>query len=123
MLLQTATIGFAVPKAASGGIQAFPLTVPTDGTSTTTITVTLQDGLGRPASDKEIRLSQGSGHAIVTGPKPSVTDAAGQIQFTVTNRVNEVVTFTATDVTDGDLPVPGNVQVTWNGTSTSCVGV
>ncbi len=121
-LQQTASLTFGVPKAASGGIEAHPDTVPPDGTTTATITVTLQDGLGRPAPGKTVTLAQGGGHAVITAPAPPVTDANGQIAFTATNRVNETVTFTATDVTDGELPVPGSAQVTWSGAATSCVG-
>lgn len=118
---QSARVTFGVPPAASGGIVANPTTVPPDGVTTTTITVTLQDALGRPTAGKTITLSQGAGHAVITAPLPPVTNANGQISFTATNRVNEVVTFTAIDVTDGDLPVPGSAQVTWSGTATSCV--
>ena len=115
------TLTFDVPPASSAGISAFPATVTANGTDSTTITVTLQDGLGRPAPGKEIVLSQGGGHSIVTGPNPSVTDGAGQIQFTATNTTNETVTYTAVDVTDGDLPVPGSAEVLFNdGTGTAC---
>ncbi len=83
--------------------------------------MTLKDALNRPTPFKEIRLAQGNGHSLITGPDPSVTDSNGQIQFTATNLVNEVVTYTAVDVTDGDLPVPGNAVVTFNnGSGTAC---
>jgi kumamolisin len=120
-LAEDEMVVFAVPPAASGGINAFPTSVPANGVSTTTITVTLQDALGRPTPGKTVTLSQGAGHSVITGPNPSVTDVNGQIQFTATNRVNEVVTYTAVDVSDGDLPVPGSAQVTFTGASTSCV--
>ena len=121
-LAKTPKITFVTPPAASAGIAANPTTVPSDGTSTSTITVTLQDALSRPTPGKLITLSQGSGHSIVTGPSPAVTDANGQIQFIATDNVNEIVTYTAVDVTDGDLPIPGSATVTFTGGSTSCVG-
>jgi kumamolisin len=115
------TLQFDVPPATSAGITAFPTTVTANGSDSTTITVTLQDGLGRPTPGKEIALSQNGGHSIVTGPNPSVTDAGGQIVFTATNTTNETVTYTAIDVTDGDLPVPGSAEVTFSdGTGTAC---
>jgi hypothetical protein len=121
VLDQTASVTFSVPPAVSAGITAFPTTVTANGMATTTITVTLQDVLGRPTPGKLITLSQGNGHSVITGPNPSVTDSNGQIQFTATNLVNEVVTYTAVDVTDGDLPVPGNAVVTFsNGSGTAC---
>lgn len=118
---QKPNVTFAVPPAASAGINAFPTAVTANGIATTTITVTLKDALNRPTPGKLITLSQGNGHSLITGPNPSVTDNNGQIQFTATNLVNEVVTYTAVDVTDGDLPVPGNTQVTFtNGSGGAC---
>jgi hypothetical protein len=121
VLTQTVGVQFEVPSAAAAGINAFPATVTADGASITTITVTLKDALNRPTPGKTITLSQGTGHSVVTGPDPSVTDAGGQIQFTATDGVNEVVTYTAVDASDGDLPVPGSAQVTFNnGAGTAC---
>ena len=120
-LQETDSLTFGVPPAASAGIMATPTTVASDGSSTTTITVTLQDSLGRPTPAKLITLSQGSGHSITSGPNPSVTDVNGQIQFTATDNVPELVTYTAVDVTDGDESIPGSAGVTFTGGSTSCV--
>ena len=123
LVLQSVTIPFIVPVAAAGGIGAFPTTVQADGTSSSTITVTLQDSLSRGTPGKQVILSQGSGHSIVNGPNPSVTDANGQIQFTATNVITESVTYTATDVTDGNLPVPGSATVNFvNGSAFNCGG-
>ena len=114
-------VRFTHPPAAAGGIVASPTTVPANGVASTTITVTLQDALGRGAVGKLVTLSQGAGHSLITGPNPSVTDGSGQIQFIATNLVNEVVTYRATDVTDGDLPVPGEAVVTFtNGSGGAC---
>lgn len=121
VLQEAPEVAFITPPAAAGGITAFPTTVAANGTSTTTITVSLRDTLDRPAPGKEIRLSQGGGHAIISGPSPSVTDVAGQIQFTASNRAGETVTFTAIDVTDGDLPVPGEAEVSFTGGVATCV--
>lgn len=114
VLAETASLTFAVPPATTAGIAGFPTSVPADGVSTTTITVTLEDALGRPTPGKEVALLQGPGHSIVQGPTPPETDANGEIEFTATNLVNETVTYTAIDVTDGDLPVPGSVDVTFH---------
>jgi kumamolisin len=122
VLNETPSIEFLVPPAVSAGINATPSSVPSDGVSTTTITITLQDSLGRPTPGKNISLSQGAGHSIVTGPSPPVTDASGQIQFTASDGVSETVVYTAVDVTDGNLPIPGSATVNFTGGSTSCVG-
>jgi hypothetical protein len=121
MLSQTATMRFVAPPAASGGIVASPSTVPADGTSTTTITVTLLDAMSNPTPGKLVTISQGAGHSIITAPSPAVTDVHGQIAFTATDNVDETVTYTGVDVTDGNLPIPGSAAVTYTGAGSSCV--
>ena len=122
-LPQTAQLTFVVPPAASAGIAASPTTVTADGSSASTITVTLQDALSRPTPGKQVLLSQGSGHSIVNGPNPSITDSNGQIHFNATNLITENVTYTASDVTDGNLPVPGSAAVNFvNGSAFNCGG-
>jgi Big-like domain-containing protein len=78
-LPQTATIPFVVPPASSAGIIANPTTVAADGVTATTITVTLKDALMRPTPGKLIRIDQGNGHSVISGPNPAVTDKNGQI--------------------------------------------
>ncbi len=110
---QTASIAFAPPPATSGGIVAFTDAVAADGVSSDLITVTLRDALGRASPGKQVALSQ-NGSSVASGPNPSVTDASGQIQFSVTDTVQETITYTAVDVSDGELPVPGSATVTFN---------
>ncbi len=112
-LSQPVSITFGVPRASGFGLQAFPTTVTADGTNSTTITLTLQDALGRPTPGKLINLSQGSGHSVISGRNPAVTDDNGQIVFTAVDRMAESVTYTAVDVTDGDVPFPGSASVTF----------
>ncbi len=122
VIAQTVTLNAQPPTAASGGINASPNIVLNDGVATTTITVTLQDALARPSPGKLIQLSQGAGRSIISSPTPPVTNASGQVQFTATNLNAEAVTYTAIDITDGNLPVPGSAIVTFGGQgSTSCV--
>jgi hypothetical protein len=122
VLAQTIGVVAVVPPAAAGGITAGPSPVANDGTSTTTITVTLRDVHDNPTPGKQVTLMQGNGHSVISGPTPSVTDASGTIQFTATDQTPETVTYTAIDVTDGNLPVPGSASVTFSGqASTSCV--
>jgi hypothetical protein len=124
-LPNTLAIAFQAAPAASAGISATPSTVAADGQSAATVIVTLKDSLNRPTPGKTVTVSNNGSHAVLTGPTPGVTDANGQIQFAATDQVNETVTFTATDVTDADLAVPGSATVTYsNSTSTACsVGV
>jgi pro-kumamolisin-like protein/Big-like domain-containing protein len=114
---ETAAVVFAVPSAAAASIMAFPTTVAADGVGATTITVTLHDGRNHPTPGKVVSLSQGEGRSVITSPDPPVTDASGQIVFTATDRFEEAVTYTAADVTDGNLPVPGSAVVTYSGSA------
>jgi hypothetical protein len=50
-----------------------------------------------------------------------VTDANGQLQFTATDGVSEVVSYSAVDVTDESLPVPGTATVDFAAFGTSCI--
>ncbi|MDB5978781.1 MAG: hypothetical protein JWR07_5541 [Nevskia sp.] len=102
------SLAFSVPAATSGGLDVFPTTVQADGSSTTSLQVTLKDTLGRPTPGKQVNVSQGAGHSVITGPTPSVTDSNGQIVLNATDDVNETVTYTVVDATDGNLPVPGS---------------
>jgi len=120
-ITNTAKVSFVSPPAAAGGIVAAPTTVSADGHTSTTITVTLQDAKGNGAQGKVVTLSQGSGHSIITAPVPAVTDTNGKIQFTATDTVGEVVPYTAVDVTDMNLPVPGSANVTFTGAGVSCL--
>ncbi len=98
-----------------------PGTVAADGVSTTTITVTLLDANGEGAVDKTVTLDQGPGRSKVSSPTPATTDADGEITFTATNLFSETVTYTAIDVTDGNLPIPGSAMVTFtNGSPQPC---
>ena len=112
-LSETPQLNAITPIAASGSIVALTTTAAADGVSTDTITVTLQDALGRPTPGTQVTLQQ-TGHSVISAPSPSVTDATGKIVFTVTATVQEQVTYTATDVSDGELPVPGSAVVTFN---------
>jgi hypothetical protein len=113
VLSQQLPIDFVVAPAASAGIGAFPTSVTADGASTSTITVTLEDGLGRPSPGKQVQIVQ-TGNSLITGPNPPVTNSSGQIQFTVSDTNNETVTYSATDLTDGNLPFPETTEVTFS---------
>ncbi|MBI2755846.1 MAG: Ig-like domain-containing protein, partial [Chloroflexi bacterium] len=112
-LSTTINLSFVTPPATAGNIIANPTSVAADGTAFSTITVTLQNAQSQGAAGKVVNLLQGNGHSTVTGPTPAVTDTSGQTTFTVTNTTAETVTYSAIDVTDGDLPIPGTAAVTF----------
>jgi hypothetical protein len=107
------TLTFVTPVATGASISGGPTTVANDGSGQATISVYLQDALGRPAAGKTVSLSQGTGHAVLAPGPTAITDASGTATFTATDTTQESVFFTATDVTDGNLPVPGSMAVTF----------
>ncbi len=112
---------FVALPAASGGINASPASVLNDGMTASTITVTLQDKNGHGTPGKLVNIQQ-TGNSIISGPTPQVTGSNGEIEFTATDTASETVTYTAVDVTDQNLPVPGSTAVTFNGDpSAGCV--
>ena len=115
------TITFVPPPAAAGNILAAPPTVANDGSSAATIVVTLQNAEGQPAEGKTIELSDGASDAqiIPTGATPGVTNSIGTATFTATDRNAQSVTFTAVDLTDGNLPVPDSATVNFTGDPSS----
>ncbi len=78
--------------------------------------------MNRPAPGKLVSISNGGSHAVVTGPLSKVTDANGQILFAATDQINEPVTFTAVDVTDSNMSVPGSATVTYSGSAAAACG-
>ncbi|MGD0671513.1 MAG: Ig-like domain-containing protein [Candidatus Binatus sp.] len=119
-LAQKASLSFVPPPATSAGIVASLSTEPADGSTADTITVTLTDSLGRPTPGKVVALDQGSASSVITVPSPAVTGSNGEIQFAVTDIHTETVAYTATDVTDGNLPVPGSAPVDFTDGAGGC---
>ncbi len=110
-LAQTVAVNFTGPPATAGGIEASPTTVTANGKNITTITVSLEAN-GKPAPGKVVGLSQGNGSSLVSGTN-ATTDSTGAVKFTATDTVVESVTYTAVDITDGNLPVPGSAKVSF----------
>jgi hypothetical protein len=122
-LLAQPSLSFVVPPATSASIAALTNTAPSDGITATPITVTLRDARAQPTPGKRVTLAQNAGHSVIRGPTSGVTAADGTIVFNVVDAVAESVTYTAVDISDGSLPVPGSVAITFGGASGgSCVG-
>jgi len=116
---QTYQIPFITPPSTSAGLDVFPTSVTADGVTPTDITVTLKDSLGRPSPGRLIQINQSGGNSVITGPILPVTDNTGTIQFTATDQNDETVTYSAVDVTDGNLPFPETGQVTFSSSPAS----
>ena len=125
VLPETPKVQFFSPPAAAGNIIASVTSIPVNFFSPIALlTVTLHDSTGAGASGKLISISQGGGHSIVTGQgaTPGITDANGVAVFNVFDQVAETVVYTAVDVTDSELAVPGSVTITYTGSTVSCAG-
>jgi hypothetical protein len=81
-------------------VVASPVAVPADGTTTSTITVTLKDAAGLAVEAEGVTLSGSTGNAAISTPNPATTDANGEATFTVSSSTVETEIFTATSVTD-----------------------
>ena len=113
------SLAFVTAPSTSAGLDVFPTTVLADGVTPTDITVTLKDSLGRPSPGKLIQINQSGGNSVISGPIPPVTNSSGVIEFTATDQNDETVTYSAVDVSDGNLPFPETGPVTYNNSPTS----
>lgn len=113
-LTQTVTITFVPgspdPTAIGTTVAADPVNPPADGTSPSTITVTLTDHFSNPVSGKTVSLAALSGSSVITAVS-AVTDATGVATFKVTDAKTEFVTYQATDVTDGNRVLESEATV------------
>ena len=103
-----------LPQAAQSSMQASPSSVPADGVTTSTITVTAEDHNANPVRGITITLSALNGSSVITPSTGAVTDAAGQATFVVTDESAESVTYSATDATDGIVLSGLNTTVTFS---------
>jgi hypothetical protein len=102
----------AAVSASLSTVSASPVSVPADGKSISTLTVTLVDAFGNPIVGKLVALSQNkSAHSTIT-PSTTTTNSSGQVLFSVTDTHKETVTYTATDTADG-LTIQQIVNVTF----------
>jgi hypothetical protein len=108
----SATLTVVNVSAANSMVVASPTSVPADNTTTSTVTVTLLDGVGNPVTGIVVSLAASSGSSTITVVS-ATTDVNGVATFTVKDSVVEVVTYTATDTTDTP-----NVVVTQQATVT-----
>lgn len=114
VITQTVPVTFqaTAPQADNSTLSANPSTVPADGKASSTITVTLEDHNSNPVPDRTIALAAANGSSVITAIS-ATTNEQGEASFSVTDAVNEVVTYTAADTTD-DLPLAGQgVAVTF----------
>jgi hypothetical protein len=102
-------------SAAASTVVADPTSVLADGTTTSTITVTLKDGSNNAIPNKTVTLVSSRGATDTIADASGVSDVSGVVTFTVKSSTAGSPVFTATDTTDG-------VTVTQTATVTFTVG-
>lgn len=85
---------------AASGVFASPTTVPSDGTTPSTVTVTIKDDSVAPGSPAPIpgltvHITAGGGSSVISSSS-AITDASGVATFSVTDATTENVTYQAT---------------------------
>jgi alpha-galactosidase len=89
-----------VVSATNSTVSASPLAVPANGTSTSTITVTLRDSGGLLITGEGVTLAGSPAGAAISPAGAQVTNGTGQAVFTVKSTTIGSVVFTATSSTD-----------------------
>ncbi len=104
---------YASPTRSS--VSASRLTLKANGTSFSTVTVTLRSANGAPLAAKRVILAgtvPAGGGPVAAGPlaqitpKSSLANAKGIVTFEVSDKLVQKVTYRATDLTDGILLAP-----------------
>ncbi len=98
-ITQTATVTFIMVSPTLSTVVASPTSVVADGSTTSTVTVTLLDTNGNPVSGKVVTLTAGSGSSTISAAS-GPSSATGVVTFTVKDTKAETVTYTAKDATD-----------------------
>ncbi len=99
------------PDANLSTVTSNPTSVPSDGTTASTITVTINDHFGNHIVGKSVTVKALNGSSVLT-TIAGTTNQSGQATFTATDSTAEVVTYSATDSTDS-LPLTAQGVVTF----------
>ena len=92
------TVGLV--NAGTSTVVASPASVPADGATAATITVTLKDANGNRVAGKTVTLVSSRGGADTISAASGVSSAAGIVTFTVQSTTTGTAVFSATDSTD-----------------------
>ena len=100
-LLATASVSFTpgTPSATQSTFVALPTSIVADGTSTSTLKVTLKDAFGNVVPGTHVSISQGTGSSTIAAAS-GVTNGAGAFSTTVSTTTAQSVTYTAIDTDD-----------------------
>jgi hypothetical protein len=87
-------------NAGTSTVAASPNSIPADGATTSTITVSLQDAGGNPVPGKTVTLASSRGAADTISAASGPSSASGTVTFTVRSTTTGTAVFSATDATD-----------------------
>ena len=111
VVTQTASVNFVGPADAGlSTVVASPSSVVANGTTTSTITVSLKDANGFPVSGKNVTLAGSPDNAVIAPLTAVTTNASGLATFTVCSGTIGTVVFTAT-ATEGNLAITDTASV------------
>ncbi len=125
-LTQTPSITFTPPTAGDSTVTANPTTVISDGSSTSTVTVTLKDASNNLFANKTVTLAQisGSGTPTITagdcpnpepaGALPGTTNINGKACFTVSSGDPGLKTYQASNTSDSQT-ITQTADITFGG--------
>ena len=97
-------------NAGTSTVVAAPNSIPADGSTTSTITVSLQDAGGNPVAGKTVTLASSRGAADTISASSGPSSASGIVTFTILSTTPGTAVFTATDATDS-LPLTQTAAV------------
>jgi len=89
-----------VADAGTSTATAAPSTVPADGTTTSTVTVTLKDNSSSPVAGKTVTLVSSRSGSDTVSAASGVSSGTGVVTFTVSSATPGSSSYTATDTTD-----------------------
>jgi type II secretory pathway pseudopilin PulG len=113
---QTATVIFYGPASKSlSSVNQSPNSVPDDGVTTSTITVTLLDANSNPVPNKTVTLSQVGATSTISAAS-GLSNASGVVTFTVKDSKAQTAVYTATDTTDA-VTITDTATVVFYGTA------
>jgi len=101
----------AATDAATSTVTSNPSHRPADGSTTSTITVTLLNSLSVAVVGHTVTLAQGAGSSTISAAS-GTSNSSGVVTFTVFSSTVETVTYTATDTTDS-ITITDTADVTF----------
>ena len=111
VVTQTASVNFVGPADAGlSTVTASPSSVVANGTTTSTITVSVKDANGFPVSGKDVTLAGSPGNAVIAPLTAVTTNASGVATFTASSGTIGTVVFTAT-ATEGSVVITDTASV------------